>query len=150
MDISPCIFLFLVLFTVMVFIGGNILFQSLFLGTLPGIVIKGILGMYASIEVPWILHQAPPASCCLVMSNSFVTPWTAASQAPLSMRFSKQDYWSGLPFSSPGDLLDPRLEPTAPALAGKFFTTEPPGNPRLRATGEEQYFKISLWYVLIE
>ena len=148
MDISRRIFLFLVLFRVMVFIRGNILFQSPFLGILPGIVIKGILG--TSLEVPWILHQAPPPSYCLVMSNSFVTPWTAASQAPLSMRFSKQDYCTGLPFSSPGDLLDPRIEPAAPALAGKFFTTEPPGNPRLRATGEEQYFKTSLWYVLIE
>ena len=57
MDISPCIFFFLMLFRVMVFIQGNIIFESPFLGILPGIVIKRILGMYASIEVPWILHR---------------------------------------------------------------------------------------------
>ena len=59
----------------------------------------------------------------------FVTPWTVAHQAPLSMRFSRQEYWSGLPFPSPGDLPDPRIEPMSPALAGRFFTTAPPGKP---------------------
>ena len=44
------------------------------------------------------------------------------------MGFPRQEYWSGLPFPSPGDLPDPGVEPTAPALAGGFFTTEPPGN----------------------
>ena len=63
----------------------------------------------------------------LVMSNSFVTPWTVARQAHLSMGFSRQEYWSGWPFSSPGDLPDPEIEPTC--LAGGFFTTEPPGKP---------------------
>ena len=56
----------------------------------------------------------------------FVTPWTAAHQAPLSMWFSRQEYWSGLPFPSPGDLPDPGIEPmilTCPALAAEFFTT---------------------------
>jgi len=59
-----------------------------------------------------------------------VTSWTVACQAPLSMRFSRQEYWSGLTFPTPGDLLDPRMEPTSlvsPALAGSFFTTAPPG-----------------------
>ena len=51
-----------------------------------------------------------------------VTPWTVACQAPLSMGFSRQEYWSGLPFPSPGDLPDPGMEPTAPALASGFFT----------------------------
>ena len=46
----------------------------------------------------------------------FVTPWTVAYQAPLSMGFSRQEYWSGLPFPSPGDLPDPRIEPRSPAL----------------------------------
>ena len=45
------------------------------------------------------------------------------------MRFSRQEYWSGLPFPSPGDLPDPGIEPTSPALAGRFFTTAPPGKP---------------------
>ena len=52
----------------------------------------------------------------------FVTPWTVANQAPLSMGFSRQEYWSGLPFLSPGDLPDPGLEPRSPALAGRIFT----------------------------
>ena len=52
----------------------------------------------------------------------FVTPWTVAHQAPLSMGFSRQEYWSGLPFPSSGDLPDPGMEPTSPALAGGFFT----------------------------
>ena len=59
----------------------------------------------------------------------FVTPWTVALQDPLSMEFSRQEYWSGLPFPSPGTLLGPGIEPTSPALAGGFFTTEPPGKP---------------------
>ena len=56
----------------------------------------------------------------------FVTLWTAAHQAPLSMGFSKQEHWSGLPFPPPGGLPDPGIKPTAlrsPALAGGFFTT---------------------------
>ena len=46
----------------------------------------------------------------------FVTPWTVAYQAPLSMGFPRQEYWSGLPFPSPGDLPDPGIEPRSPAL----------------------------------
>ena len=49
------------------------------------------------------------------MSDSFVTPWTVAPQAPLSMKFFRQEYWSGLPFPSPGDLPDPGTEPMAAA-----------------------------------
>ena len=59
-----------------------------------------------------------------VMSDSFVIPWTVAHQTPLSMGFPRQYYWSGLPFPSPGDLLNPRTEPGSPTLAGGFFTTE--------------------------
>ena len=65
------------------------------------------------------------------MSDSFVTPWTIARQSPLSMGFPRQEYWSGLPFLSPGDLPDPETEPRSPVLAGRFFTTEPPGKPYL-------------------
>ena len=54
-----------------------------------------------------------------------------ACQAPLSMEFFRQEYWSGLPFPSSEDLPDPGIEPTSPALAGEFFTTEPPGKPKL-------------------
>ena len=69
--------------------------------------------------------------CVCVQSLSYVgpcaTPWTVgAHQTPLSMEFSQQEYWSGLPFP-PGDLPNPRIEP---ALADGFFTTEPPGKPK--------------------
>ena len=58
----------------------------------------------------------------------FVTLWTIAHQAPLSMGFSRQEYWSGLPCPPPGDLPEPGMEPktlTSPALAGRFFTESP-------------------------
>ena len=55
----------------------------------------------------------------------FVTPWTVAQQAPLSMGFSRQEYWSGLPFPSPGDLPDPGIEPRSPALQADALTSEP-------------------------
>ena len=53
----------------------------------------------------------------------FVTPWIVARQAPLSMGFSRHEYWSGLPFSSPGDLPDPGIEPGSPSLQEESFTT---------------------------
>ena len=56
-------------------------------------------------------------------------PCTVACQAPLYMGFPRQEYWSGLPFPSAGDLPDPGIEPVSPALIGRFFTTEPPGKP---------------------
>ena len=65
---------------------------------------------------------------CSVMSDFFVTLWTVAHQTSLSMGFSRQEYWTRLPFPSPGDLLDLGTEPMSPALAGGFFTTEPPEN----------------------
>ena len=60
--------------------------------------------------------------CVLSRVQLFVTPWTVAHQAPLSMGFSRQEYWSGLPFPSPDDLPDPGIDPFSPALAGGFFT----------------------------
>ena len=59
----------------------------------------------------------------------FVTPWTVAHQAPLSMGFSKQEYWSGLPFPSPGDLPHPGIEPRSPTLHTDSLPSEAPGNP---------------------
>ena len=64
-----------------------------------------------------------------VESNSAIS-WAAACQG-LPMEFSRQEYWTGLPFPPPEDLPDPRTEPTSPALAGGFFTTELPGKPAL-------------------
>ena len=68
-----------------------------------------------------------------VVSDS-VTPWIVAPQAPLSMGFLRQEFWSGVPFPSPGDIPDPGTEAASPALAGGFFTTEPPGEPVYHGT----------------
>ena len=96
----------------------------------------------------WTGARAPPQvsfilvkSACLILQGCqavhchfscvrlFATPWTVACQVPLSMGFSRQENWSGLPFPSSGDLSDPGMEPMSPALAGKFFTSESPGKP---------------------
>ena len=64
-----------------------------------------------------------------IMSDSFAIPWTIACQAPLFIGLPRQGYWSGLPFPSPGDLPYPGIKSLSPALAGGFFTAEPPGKP---------------------
>ena len=64
------------------------------------------------------------------VSDSFVTPWTVACQAPLSVEFARQEYWNALPLLPLGDLPNPGVGPTSPvslALADRFFTTAPPG-----------------------
>ena len=80
-----------------------------------------------------------------------MAPWTVAHQGPLSMGFSGQEYWSGLPCSPPGDLPDPGIEPVSlmsPSLADGFFTTGqpsslPPGKPRDNgASGEVDHMKV--------
>ena len=67
------------------------------------------------------------------MSHSFETPWTIALQTPLSMGFPKQKYWSGLPFSSPGDLPGPGIEPTSPALQVDSLPLSHPRSPYIYA-----------------
>ena len=64
----------------------------------------------------------------------FATPWTVAYQASLSMGFSRQEHWSGLPFPSPGDLSDPGIESESPASEADALTSEPPGKPLLTLT----------------
>ena len=64
-----------------------------------------------------------------MLDGCFATLWTVSHKAPLSMRFPRQEYWSGLPFPSPGNLPHPRSELTSPALAAVFFTTELPRKP---------------------
>ena len=59
----------------------------------------------------------------------FATPWTVTYQSPQSMEFSRQEYWSGLPFPSPGDLPDPGIEPGSPALQTDTLLSDPPGEP---------------------
>ena len=59
----------------------------------------------------------------------FVTPWTVSHQAPLSKGFSRHEYWSELPFPSPGDFPDPEIEPGSPALQADSLPSKPPGKP---------------------
>ena len=94
--------------------------SALQLRVCPGAVSLGIAaGYWASVgPVTWVLSHFSRVRLC-------ATPWTAACQASLSMGFSRQGYWSGMPFPPPGDLPDPRIEPAslvAPALAGRIFT----------------------------
>ena len=63
----------------------------------------------------------------------FATPWTEAHKAPPSLGFSRQEYWSGLPHPSPGDLLNPGIEPRSPTLQADTLTSEPPGKPLPRS-----------------
>ena len=69
------------------------------------------------------------AVLCLVAQSclTLVTPWTVPRQAPLSMGFSRQESWRGLPFPSPGDFPNPGIEPRCPALEADALTSEPPG-----------------------
>ena len=82
----------------------------------------------------FLSHTAPTCVCLCVRMHAcyslsrvqlFTTPRTVARQAPLSMEFSRQEYWSGLPFPSPGDLPTPGIEPRSPALQGDSLLSEP-------------------------
>ena len=72
----------------------------------------------------------------------FATPWTVAHQAPPSMESSRQEYWSGLPFPSPGYLPDPGIEPRSPVLQADALPSELPGKPQINL-GSDQ---LHLWY----
>ena len=67
------------------------------------------------------------------------TLWTVACQAPLSMGFSRREYWSGLPFPSPGDLPNPGIEPRSPTLQADSLPAEPPRKPISHVLGENIY-----------
>ena len=83
--------------------------------------------MYTHVHVQYIsyTHGGLVAKLCLTL----VTPWTIACQAPLSSRFSRQEYWSGLPFPSPGGLPDPGIEHGSPAVQADCLLTELQGKP---------------------
>ena len=82
----------------------------------------------------WVTGQknslARSCWCCLITKSCSDS---VRHQTPLFMGFLRQEYWSGLQFSSPGDLPDPGIKPMSPLLAGGFFTTEPPGKPLARS-----------------
>ena len=109
-------------------IGRQILYRCATWEALHNHSVAKITMRFSSVHFSW--------SVCLaasVLSNS-VTPWTAAHQVPLSMGFFRQEYWSGVSFPFPGDLSNSGIEPASlasPTLAGRFFTTVPPG----KATG---------------
>ena len=98
---------------------------------------KDTLTIWSSNHTPWYLLKGVEnlclhkdlyrnvCCCCLVTQLCLILcdPWTVAHQAPLSMGFLRQEYWSELSFPSPGDLSDPGIEHASPALAGRFFTT---------------------------
>ena len=91
----------------------------------------------ASWEAPfglWSESESEVAQSCPTLCD----PWTVACQAPLSMGFSRQEYWSGLPFPSPGDLPNPGVEPGSPALQAGSLPSEPPGKPNC-STSMEYY-----------
>ena len=73
----------------------------------------------------------------------FATPWTVAYQAPPSMGFSRQEYWSGVPLPSPGDLPNPGIEPGSPAFQADALTSEPPGKPSNGPQVHEKLFYIT-------
>ena len=78
----------------------------------------------------WTARKAASSAGSATKSRpTLVTPWTAACQVPLSTGFSREEYWSGLPFPSPGDLLNPGIEPKSPALQADALLSEPPGKP---------------------
>ena len=74
------------------------------------------------------------------------TPWTVAYQAPPSMGFSRQEYWSGLPFPSPGDLPDPGIELRSPAFQADTLTSEPPGKSKIKYISPFFIMVILYWF----
>ena len=92
------------------------------------------------------------AMLCLVAQSclTLCDLWAVAHQTPLSIEFSRQEYWSGLPFPTPEDLPDPGLEPRSPALQANSVLSEPPGKPLDKM--HKQYFKSEMclgWCVCI-
>ena len=89
----------------------------------PFLLLNSLLQYSHKMVIEWRVKLL----CCVRL---FATPWTVAHQAPPSMGFSRQEYWSGLPFPSPGDLPNPGFEPRSPALQADTLTSEPPGKPK--------------------
>ena len=118
------------------FIGFNPTYQ-LVSSSQPNIsTCKPLTTTYEVGEVKW---------SCSVVSDS-ATPWTVARQAPLSMGFSRQEYWSGLPFPSPGDLPNPGIEPGSPALQADALSFETPRKPRKeKRKAKEKRKNIPTW-----
>ena len=85
-----------------------------------------LLWSYLQCLEPWDMKVKVKSLSCVRL---FATPWTVAHQAPLSMGFSGQEYWSGVPFPSPGDLPNLGIKPRSPTLQADALISEPPGKP---------------------
>ena len=96
------------------------------------ILIHTMKEIHIATPIPTLSFCVCVCVCVFSCVQLFVTLWMVGHQAPLFMRFSRQEYWSGLPFLSPVDLPDPGIELVSlqnPVCLGKFFTTVPPGKP---------------------
>ena len=89
---------------------------------MPGSTARDYISLSLSLSLSEVAQSCP----------TLATPWTVAHQAPPSMRFSRQEYWSGLPFPSPGDLPNPGIKPRSPALEADALTSEPPGKSEFK------------------
>ena len=90
-------------------------------------LVRAYLCHVGSFNVAWAYVPAGGGDLVGKSCPTLATPWTVACQAPLSMGFPRQEYGSGLPFPSPGDLPNPGIERVSSGSAGGFFTMEPPG-----------------------
>ena len=97
-----------------------------FLFSLPSLFFPFPLSWKSFLQAVGWKHRISPLSCLRL----FATLWTVARQAPLSKGFPRQEYWNRLPFPSPGDLPYPGIETRVSCMAGRFWTTEPPGKPK--------------------
>ena len=90
-------------------------------------------------NVKWLVKILTWQAKCVLghfsLVQLIVIPWTVPRQAPLSIGFSRQEYWSGLPFLSPGDLPNSGIEPRSPALPADSLPSEPPGKPKNTGVG---------------
>ena len=90
---------------------------------------SSVHGIFQARILEWVAISSSRNVKSLSRVRLFGTPWTVAYQAPLSIEFSRQQYQSGLPFPSLGDLPDPGIKPTSPALQADTLPSEPPGKP---------------------
>ena len=109
-------------------------------------LIKHLAGNLPGGPVAKTLHSQCSEPVKLLSRVWFVTPpWTVVYQAPPSIEFSRQEYWSGLPFPSPGDLPDPGIKPRSPTLQADALPSEPPGKPLKYSLCQSDIFWSSTW-----
>ena len=111
---------------------------------------------HAAFQYPMHLFKRYSIWCACVLSGIssgrlFETPWTEAHQAPLSMGFSRQEYWSWWLCPPPGDLHNPGKESVSPALTGKFFTTREPIRGQIKTWAKSHFsYLVAQWYCSLQ